>query len=245
MRKRSPARVVFSFFFVLGAVAWYFSRRPGSALGALVDTTPRHGQVLAWLRSPQEHPQWAVRARSRCGEAPFVLPTGGFIGYLWGDSFRPGHRHQGVDIFGGTEPGLTPVYAAYDGYLTRLADWKSALIQRLPQDPLHPGRQIWLYYTHMADAQGNSFILPEFSAGTQEAFVRAGTLLGYQGDYSGDPLNPVGVHLHFSIVRDRGGRFLNELDIANTLDPSPYLGLPLNARTNGGRVPVCTGESTP
>ncbi len=49
----------------------------------------------------QAHPEWAVRAGERCGEAPFLLPTNGFIGYLWGDSFRPGHSHQGIDIFGG------------------------------------------------------------------------------------------------------------------------------------------------
>ena len=48
------------------------------------------------------------------------MPTDGFIGYLWDDSFRPGHRHQGIDIFGGGQPGDTPVYAAADGYLTRL-----------------------------------------------------------------------------------------------------------------------------
>lgn len=34
------------------------------------------------------------------------------------------------------------------------------------------------------------------------------------------------MHLHFSIVKDDGnGRFLNELRIENTLDPSPYLRL--------------------
>jgi hypothetical protein len=92
----------------------------------------------------------------------------------------------------------------------------------------------------MADENGNSFIAPEFPPGTTDAFVEAGTLLGYQGNYSGDPYNPVGVHLHFSIVRDDGrGKFLNELDIQNTLDPSLYLGLPLNARDNSGEVPEC------
>jgi hypothetical protein len=49
----------------------------------------------------------------------------------------------------------------------------------------------------------------------------------------------VGVHLHFSVVRDQGGRWLNELEIRNTLDPSPYLGLPLNARSSPDSVPVC------
>ncbi len=69
--------------------------------------------------------------------------------------------------------------------------------------------------------------------------MEAGRILGYQGNYSGDPNNPTGVHLHFSIVRDRGGKFLNELDIRNTLDPSPYLGLPLNADQNKDEIPVC------
>ena len=71
--------------------------------------------------------------------------------------------------------------------------------------------------------------------------MEAGALLGYQGDYSGDPSNPVGVHLHFSIVLDDKGRFRNELEIRNTLDPSPYLGLPLNAKENPAVIPVCGG----
>ena len=80
------------------------------------------------------------------------------MGFLWGDSFRLGHRHQGIDIFAGTEIGITRVVSAYPGFLTRLPDWKSSVIVRVPDDPLQPGRQIWLYYTHMADEQGNSFI---------------------------------------------------------------------------------------
>src|SRR5690606_10798710 len=119
-----------------------------------------------------------------------------------------------------------PVVAAYAGYLTRLPDWKSTVIIRIPDDPLQPGRQIWTYYTHMADAHGNDYISPEFPPGTTERFVEAGTLLGYQGNYSGNPADPVGMHLHFSVVRDDGrGRFMNELLIENTLDPSPYLGV--------------------
>lgn len=70
--------------------------------------------------------------------------------------------------------------------------------------------------------------------------IDSGTFLGYQGDYSGDPNNPTGIHLHFSIVDDDGsGRFKNELDIDNTIDPSPYLGLPLNAFENRDRIPIC------
>jgi murein DD-endopeptidase MepM/ murein hydrolase activator NlpD len=200
----------------------------------------RASRVLAWLHDPAAHPEWAVRAGERCGQAPFLVPTDGFIGFLWGDSFRPGHRHQGLDIFGGKGVNWTPVIAAYPGYLTRLEDWKSTVIIRIPDDPLHPGQQIWNYYTHMADSEGTSSISAEFPPGTVEVFVEAGTLLGYQGNYSGDPFNPVGVHLHFSIVLDDGrGGFRNELEIQNTLDPSPYLGLPVNAGENKGEIPVC------
>lgn len=206
----------------------------------------RSMNVREWIRNPQAHPDWAVKAGTRCGDAPFLLPTDGFIGFLWDDSFRPDHRHQGIDIFGGAPPGQTPVIAAYDGYLTRLPEWKSSLILRVPNDPLHTGRQIWLYYTHLADADGSSFIASAFPPGTTEVFVQAGTLLGYQGNYSGDPGQPVGVHLHFSIVLDDGsGRFRNELNIRNTLDPSPYLGMALNAAQNPDTIPVCRSAGQP
>ena len=200
----------------------------------------RSRRLLAWLRQPEKHPEWAITAKQRCGQAPFLLPTDGYIGFLWGDSFRPGHTHQGVDIFTSTSAGETPIYAAYGGYLTRLEDWKSSLIIRIPQDPLHPERQIWTYYTHLADPQGNSYIVEDFPRGTREVYVEEGSLLGYQGNYSGNPGNPTGVHLHFSIVKDDGaGHFLNERRINNTLDPSPYLGLSLNASENQGQIPVC------
>jgi murein DD-endopeptidase MepM/ murein hydrolase activator NlpD len=200
----------------------------------------RMGRLGEWLANPSEHPDWAIQAGARCGYAPFTLPTSGYVGFVWGDSFRPGHRHQGIDIFGGAAPGETPVLAAYDGYLTRLPDWKSTVINRLPSDPLSPGRQVWTYYTHMADKNGVSYVSPEFPPGTSEVFVKQGTFLGYQGDYSGDPGNPVGVHLHFSIVKDDGeGSFRNELEIGNTLGPTPYLGLPLNASQNPGSIVVC------
>jgi peptidoglycan LD-endopeptidase LytH len=96
----------------------------------------------------------------------------------------------------------------------------------------------------MADATGKSFISPDFPPGTQEKAIEAGTLLGYQGNYTGDAANPSGIHLHFSIVLDDGkGDFRNELDINNTLDPSAYLGLQLNAKTSDGQVVSCPGSN--
>ena len=241
MRYNSPMnrRLLLAAVIVIGAVvgvATYATRSLRPALG-------RTAHLREWLASPQAHPEWALQAGTRCGSAPFVMPTNGFVAYLWDDLFSGGHRHQGVDIFGGRGADRTPVVAAYPGYLTRLPGWKSAVIERIPSDPLEPGRQIWLYYTHMADPAGNSFISDKFPPGTAEAFVDAGTLLGYQGDYTGDPNSPTGVHLHFSIVKDDGrGGFLSELDIHNTYDPSPYLGLALNADMSDGGVVVCGAE---
>jgi len=193
-------------------------------------TLPRSSRVVDWIRHPEEHPTWAIRAGERCGNAPFQFPTSGYIGFVWGDSFRLFHRHSGVDIFGGSAAGITPVMAVYDGYVTRLTEWKASLIQRIPSDPLQPDRQIWVYYTHLADPQGQSLIDEAFPPGTEEKFVQAGALLGWQGNYSGRAGAPVGVHLHVSVVKDDGqGKFLDERLIENTLDPSPYFGLELNA----------------
>jgi hypothetical protein len=209
-------------------------------------TSLRAAQVFAWMKDPAARPDLVIAAGSRCGNAPFIFPTTGVPGFIWDDSFQVGHRHQGVDIFGGTDINVAEVVAAYPGYLTRLPEWKSSVIVRVPSDPLQPSRQIWVYYTHMADPNGNSFISSEFPAGTYEKQIEAGTLLGHQGDYSGDPNNPVGVHLHISIVKDNGSKFMNELDINNTYDPSPYFGLALNARKNPDKIPACEpGSSGP
>jgi murein DD-endopeptidase MepM/ murein hydrolase activator NlpD len=215
---------------------WFFYR-------SHVFSPRRMAWLGQWLNNPDAQPEWRVHAGEACNGAPFQMPTDGYIGFLWGDSFRIGHHHQGVDIFGGEEMGQMPVYAAYPGYLTRPADWKSSLIIRIPEDPLQPGRQIWTYYTHMAGPQGDSYISADFPPGTSEVWVEAGRLLGHQGNYSGSPGNPTGVHLHFSIVLDDGqGGYRNELEIENTLDPSLYLGLPLNAWENRATIPVCADE---
>jgi len=201
----------------------------------------RAGRYWQWARGDESaRAELVTVQRDACPGAPFILPTDGFIGLLFADTRSPYSTqspHQGIDIFSNAGPGAMPVYAAYDGYVSREEDWRSALIQRIPDDPLRPGRQIWLYYAHMADRDGNSFIVPAFQPGTREMYVEQGTLLGYTGDYNGGALRTVWVHLHFSIVRDDGhGRYANELEFANTIDPSPYLGLPVNYAC--GEVPM-------
>lgn len=197
-------------------------------------------KVVEFLRAPEKHNDWLIPAKSRCQDAPFIYPTDGFLGFLWHDSFKFLVSHQGLDIFSGKEAGVTDVYAAYAGFLTREPGWKSTVIIRVPEDPLQPDRQIWLYMTHMADSDGNSLIDPKFPEGSFDIPVNQGDLLGKMGNYSGNPASPTGVHLHFSIVKDDGkGKYLNELKIKNTLDPSPYFGMQLDARKTGSAIPAC------
>lgn len=230
-------RLFFSIVLVVAVVGGYYLYR------IYRPASERLFLFRAWRNDPSAHPEWGLEAGSRCGESPFLFPTDGMVGFLWGDSFRPGHSHQGLDIFGAEGLGVTPVVAAYPGYLTRLPEWKSSVIVRIPSDPLEPGRQIWTYYTHMATKEGLSYISDEFPPGTYEKPIEAGTFLGYQGNYSGDPNNPTGIHLHFSIVKDDGqDSFRNELEIKNTYDPSPYLGLRVNANQNLDTVPVCEND---
>lgn len=198
--------------------------------------------LLRYRQDPESVELPVVTDLAQCQGAPFVMPTSGWVGIVYGDSILGTLDHSGLDIFGLEGNGVTPVYAAYDGYLTRLPEWKSAVIIRHPEDPLVPGRQIWTFYTHMADASGRSYIIDKIPPDTVELPVKQGTLLGYQGDYNGQSWRSMDTHLHFSIVLDDGrGKFLNETDRANTVDPSPYLGMRLNS-TCADRPPACRAD---
>jgi len=173
-----------AFFFVMVAFFWWWRQGPPSA---------QMERLRTWFDAPTAHQDWSITVGERCGDAPMLLPTTGYIGFDWGDSFRPGHRHSGLDIFGPDgQNGVTPIVAAYDGYLTREAGWKSTVIIRHPDFPALPtagirsGEQIWTYYTHMASRDGTeSYIATDFPPDTHEHFVAAGTLLGYQGNWGG------------------------------------------------------------
>lgn len=249
--RRRKSLLLAGLFFTVGGiftVSWLIRYLTAQA-------SSRQGQIAWGTGNPATREALVTRQNSvACPGAPFILPADGYIGLLYDDPNGPysdTHRHQGIDIFSPGDPGVTPVYAAYDGYLTRESSWKSSLIIRVPDDPLVPGRQIWLYYTHMADRAGSvDYIDDAFPPGTHEVFVQQGTFLGYTGNYNGGALRSIWVHLHFSIVRDDGsGHYTNELDIANTIDPSPYLGMAVRYGC-APRVPVCTSdplceESTP
>jgi hypothetical protein len=187
--------------------------------------------IKRWFTDPAVRPQLTTHRNGQaCPGAPFILPSEGLIGLLWDDPAGPYtflNPHTGIDIFGDGQPGTVPVYAAYRGYLTRLPDWFSTVAIR-HDDPLQPGRTIWTYYTHMAARDGSrSFVSAAFPAGITGQWVKAGTLLGYQGEYS--PGQPIGMHLHFSIVlAQTDGSIRNETRLDSTLDPSAYLGMPLH-----------------
>jgi murein DD-endopeptidase MepM/ murein hydrolase activator NlpD len=203
------------------------------ALGVLLAWRYRytvlHLARLTWDRwtlpdLPQDIPSAA------CPGAPWRLPTSGVLGVLWQDTrvppYGPDHPHTGLDFFGRGREDTVPVYAVADGLLTRLPGWRSAVaIQH--DDPLRPGEKVWSYYAHMASGSGRrSYIVDEFPPGIVAVPVKAGQLLGYQGVWSGNPFLPGWMHLHFSVIRSEpGGAFLNETVLANTLDPSPYLGI--------------------
>jgi hypothetical protein len=199
--------------------------------------------IRQWFSEPSSRPSLITR-REQCPDAPFMLPSEGFIGLLWADPAGPYNvfnRHTGIDIFGDGQPGEVPVYAVYDGYLTRLDAWISSVIIR-HDDPLVPGRQIWSYYTHLASEDGSiSYIDEAFPPGTSERFVEQGTLLGYQGTYAGSAAFPVGLHVHLSLVTgESDGSFKNEADLDNTLDPSPYFGMQLNIADKPNRPIQCS-----
>jgi murein DD-endopeptidase MepM/ murein hydrolase activator NlpD len=203
-----------------GIVAWRYR----DLLGHIVQLTWQR-----WMLSdePQDIPP------QRCLDASWLLPTSGILGVLWKDTRVPPysaeHRHTGLDIFGEGRENTVPVYAVADGLLTRLPSWKSAVTVQ-HDDPLRPGDVVWSYYAHMASASGKSYIVADFPPGSTGVPVKAGQLLGYQGVWSGNPLVPGWMHLHFSVVQAaEDGSFLNETVLENTLDPSPYLGIIGNA----------------
>lgn len=212
----------------------YVTYRGARRVASDVLRNERNTALSAWFNDASSRATLATSFSEPCPGAPFLVPSSGLVGGLpYNAAYGPYtvlNPHSGIDIFGLGEPGRVPVYAAYDGELTREAGWRSAVIIR-HRDPLQPGRTIWTYYTHMADRSGNtSYIEARFPPGSSGVAVQQGELIGYQGNYNGGPNAPrVGLHLHFSIVRsDLLGNYLNESVFENTLDPTPYLGLALN-----------------
>lgn len=239
LRRRREGLLLAVAVLLLGAAAYVaYQRLPPRAL-----TAEPNAALVRWFDDPASRPELTTAFDEPCPGYPFLVPSSGFVGGLpWNAPYGPYNLlnpHPGIDLFGVGEPRSVPVVAAYDGWLTREADWVSTVILR-HDDPLHPGETIWTYYTHMANLSGTeSYILLEFPPGTDQAPVEQGDLLGYQGVYNGGPGSyRIAMHLHFSLVRsDADGSYRNEAVFANTLDPTPYLGLPLN-NPDGAQFPL-------
>ena len=225
MKRLRFGTIIIPFIFLLGGYL-LLQQLPEAVEQTTTDNT-NSNSVREWL--PRRRVDLATLQRENCPNAPFIVPSAGYVGLYYNDPSRPYNqtrRHQGVDLFVNDPPGTVPIYAVADGYISHPAYWQSAVIQRIPSDPLNPDQQIWVYYTHMADEDGNDFIEPAFDYGAYEVWAEQGTLIGYVGNYDGNQPSRIATHLHLSIVRDDGfGNYLNELDVANTLDPSPYFGV--------------------
>lgn len=212
----------------------YLAYRVTRGIASSLIHGPSNSALDRWFSDSASRAELFSSFDAPCPGYPFLVPSSGLVGGLpYNATYGPYNifnPHSGIDIFGEGALGTVPIRAAYDGFLTREADWISAVIIR-HDDPLNPGQTIWTYYTHMANLSGTeSYILPEFPRGTYDAPVRQGDLIGYQGIYNGGMnASTVAMHLHFSVVRSNDdGSYRNETNFENTLDPTPYLGLLLN-----------------
>jgi hypothetical protein len=167
----------------------------------------------------------ASTSLSTCPGAVWRLPSDGALGVQW--------REAGLDFLGQGNVGKVPVYAVANGLLIRLPGWTDAVaIQH--DDPLHSGNKVWSYYSGMAAANGtDSYVAQDFPLGATGIPVKAGQLLGYQGTWSGKPLWPRWMHMHFSILRaEVPDDFPSKLGLENILDPTPYLNVGLKPETD-------------
>ncbi len=74
--------LVISIIFVIlltSGVYFFVNYRPSSF---------RAAQVFAWIKAPGSRTDIVIAAGSRCGNAPFIFPTTGVVGYLWDDFFN-------------------------------------------------------------------------------------------------------------------------------------------------------------
>jgi len=79
-----------------------------------------------------------------------------------------------------------------------------------------------------------SYIAQDFPLGSSDVPVKAGQLIGYQGQWSGQPSRSMWVHLRFAVVRAADDGSFPDVEPENILDPSLYLGIA--TRTEEGHV---------
>lgn len=180
--------------------------------------------ALATLSEPD--PGAAQGTPFACPGAAFVVPTSGVVGWSYRWPTGGGTLHTGVDVFGARGDAI---YAAEAGPVLS-ADDRRVRIR-------HAALGVDTYYTH----------LERVYVRTGDRVAR-GQLIGEKGDKGADL-----VQLHFSVTRVPSGAadwlWLDEREIANTLDPSPYLGANVDydaGATDHGRRTIAErcGKST-
>ena len=103
--------------------------------------------------------------------------------------------------------GEVPVHAIADGMLYQFPQWKTA-VAIMHNNPFDPGRKIWSFYGDMAPAyNADSAYIDSRFLGAEGVPVKAGDLIGYQGQWLG-PSQSTWVHLRFALIpADSDGGF--------------------------------------
>lgn len=186
----------------------------------------------------------AKSAAFQCSGAPFIAPTWGWqqtfwrqpISYVSADGDR---LHDGIDLAQvNNQEGVEPVYAVCNGTLNPISKYSFRILCDTIDARFNvPNRNVYVYYTHMANKSGStSYILTPFR-GSSSVRVSQGQHLGYQGSYGVSKY----VHLHFSVNSQWGERY--------NIDPSRYFGTALDyqsgARATGKTPPFSCSLSQP
>ena len=134
-----------------------------------------------------------------CPDAPWQIPSEANLGMFW--------YNRQLLLMGAGHNGQVPVYAVADGMLYQFPEWQASVaIQH--DDPFNPGQKIWSFYGGLAPAFSTeeNFILDHF-IGLKEVPVRAGDLIGYQGQWLG-ATQQTWVHTRFAILpAEKDGQF--------------------------------------
>ena len=99
LRKHRSRRAIFwtlGILVVVGAIGAFAAYKlffSGSSRSA------RWLEYWSWLQNPDMAAEIAIEPGTRCDDSAFAFPTRGVIFGLWDESYRVGHRHQGLDIF--------------------------------------------------------------------------------------------------------------------------------------------------
>lgn len=134
-----------------------------------------------------------------CPNSPWQIPSESDMGLFW--------YNRQLILMGAGYTGEVPVHAIADGMLYQFPQWKTA-VAIMHNNPFDPGRKIWSFYGDMAPAyNADSAYIDSRFLGAEGVPVKAGDLIGYQGQWLG-PSQSTWVHLRFALIpADSDGGF--------------------------------------